>query len=208
MFEKKFARTLLSFLTSLSLMLSVGIQFEAVADTGEFDQAMAPVMKRYIAIHKALYEDKMDGVQTEAKALVEALKKVDPGTVTGEHAAHYKMIPRKVSAAAAKLSVAKNLNEAREAFKEVSRPLAMWGGMSKPEGVYVMFCSMAKSSWLQNSAEIQNPFFGSQMPGCGEVISGGEGSAKAPEKKKMKEMPMHSTPPKPETKKPTPRLAK
>ena len=45
----------------------------------------------------------------------------------------------------------------REAFKELSRPLAMWATMSKPAGLNVVFCSMAKGSWLQRDKTDRQP---------------------------------------------------
>ena len=90
----------------------------------------------------------------------------------GKHAAHYKTLPQKVKAAAAKLARAKSIARQREAFKELSRPLAMWATMSKPAGVNVVFCSMAKGSWLQRDKKIANPYYGASMLRCGEVVSG------------------------------------
>ena len=62
--------------------------------------------------------------------------------------------------------------EARDAFKELSRPMAMWVTMSKPAGVNVVFCSMAKGSWLQTDAKIRNPYYGAKMLSCGQIIGG------------------------------------
>jgi hypothetical protein len=50
--------------------------------------------------------------------------------------------------------------------------MAMWGTMSKPKGIDVVFCSMAKGSWLQKRGEVRNPYYGSSMLTCGEVVGG------------------------------------
>ena len=44
--------------------------------------------------------------------------------------------------------------------------------MSKVADVNVVFCSMAKGSWLQKEKVIANPYYGSKMLRCGEIISG------------------------------------
>ena len=44
--------------------------------------------------------------------------------------------------------------------------------MAKPKGVYVVFCSMAKGSWLQTGKEIRNPYDGKKMLTCGEIVGG------------------------------------
>jgi hypothetical protein len=40
------------------------------------------------------------------------------------------------------------------------------------EGPAVLYCSMKKRSWLQPDGETTgNPYYGREMPSCGEVIS-------------------------------------
>jgi len=144
----------------------------AAADTAAFDKAMAPIFAKYETIHKALAGDSTKGVARSAKVIAKLAAKVDAKGVTGEHATHYKHLPMKIKAAASRLSEAKGIAKQREAFKELSRPMAMWATMSKPAGVKMVFCSMAKASWLQRAKEIANPYMGAKMLHCGEVVSG------------------------------------
>jgi hypothetical protein len=137
-----------------------------------FDKGMQPILKSYLKIHHALVADGTAGVKEAATAIAMQAKKVDASSVTGEHAAHYKDLPKNLRAAAEKLARASSIELAREAFKDLSKPMAMWGTMSKPHGVVVMFCSMAKASWLQNKGDVKNPYYGSKMLGCGEVVGG------------------------------------
>jgi hypothetical protein len=95
---------------------------------------------------------------------------LDPDTVTGEHAMHYKDVPVKIKTAALKLVKEKEIGPMREAFKELSRPMAMWATMSKPEGIYLVYCPMAKASWLQKDDNIRNPYHGHEMLRCGEIV--------------------------------------
>jgi hypothetical protein len=135
---------------------------------------MQPLLAPYFKIHAALAGDKETGVTREAKKIAGLAGKIDSGTVTGKHAAHYRALPGKIKAAALKLSKAKGIAARREAFKDLSKPMAMWVTMSKPPGVNVVFCSMAKGSWLQKGKTIANPYYGKKMLRCGEII-GGEG---------------------------------
>jgi len=147
--------------------------------TEEFDKAMNPLVEQYLKIHDALAEDNTEGVKKAAEQIVTLSDKVDPDTVTGEHKDHYRDLPVKIKEAAQKLVPGKDLGAAREAFKELSRPMAMWATMSKPKGVYVVYCSMQRASWLQKDKAIRNPYHGSQMLGCGEIV-GGEDHDKGP----------------------------
>lgn len=87
---------------------------------------------------------------------------------------HYRDLPMKIKRAAQELAQGKEITAMRESFKSLSRPMVMWGTMSKPKGVYVVYCSMAKGSWLQKGKEIRNPYYGHQMLSCGEIV-GSEG---------------------------------
>jgi hypothetical protein len=145
--------------------------------TDAFDKAMAPVLTDYLAIHGALAGDNMEGVKSAATSIAATAKKLDPAGVRGEHAEHYGDLPAKLEKAAAAVAAATTVDEARDAYKELSKPMAMWGPMSKPKGIVVMFCSMAKASWLQRKGDVKNPYYGRKMLGCGEVVGGDHGEA-------------------------------
>ena len=144
----------------------------AQAATGKFDAGMKPIAAQYAKVHKALAGDSTKGVQAAAKKIAALAGKVNAKSVTGKHAKHYAGLPAKIKAAAVKLSEAKAIDKQRAAFKELSRPLAMWVTMSKPAGFNVVFCSMAKGSWLQVDKQIANPYYGAKMLRCGEVVVG------------------------------------
>lgn len=146
----------------------------AGANSG-FDQGMQPILQSYLEIHDALASDKTAGIQAAARAIATASKALDAKSVTGEHAEHYEHLPMKLEKAAQKLAAAEGIDSSREAFKELSRPMAMWGTMAKPEGVVVVFCSMAKGSWLQKKGDVRNPYYGARMLGCGEIVGGDDG---------------------------------
>ena len=156
----------------IAVSLALLIPAAARADTAKFDKAMEPVLAQYLKIHKALAGDTDKGVARAAAKIVKLTARLKPGTVSGKHAAHYKKLPAKIKAAAAKLAKAKGLAAQRKALKPLSQPLAMWATMSKVATVNVVFCSMARGSWLQREKVIANPYYGSKMLRCGEIISG------------------------------------
>jgi hypothetical protein len=144
----------------------------ASAGTARFDRQMRPIYSDYQVIHRALAADRLAGVDRAAARIAKRASKLDPSTVSGKHAAHYRDLPRKITAAARAVKKAGDLKQTREAFKSLSRPLAMWATMSQPKGINVVYCSMAKASWLQSDATIANPYYGSEMLRCGEIVSG------------------------------------
>ncbi len=157
---------------TLLIALSLLTITPAFAGTEAFDRQMASIQAEYARIHRALAGDNLDGVADAARRIVTLSGQLDPSTVTGEHADHYQALPSKIQTAAARLADATDLQAARAAFKDLSKPMAMWVTMSRPDGLNVVYCSMAKGSWIQQGTTILNPYEGSSMLHCGEIVSG------------------------------------
>jgi hypothetical protein len=153
-------------------LLGVSGAASAGAESAKLDAAMRPVVERYLAIGVTLAADSDKGVQAAAKALGKAAAGLDAGAVKGPAAKQYAELVKKLKAAAPKLVAASGLEARRAAFKELSRPLVLWATLSKPKDLNVVYCSMAKGSWLQKEKAIANPYYGSKMLRCGEVVSG------------------------------------
>jgi Cu(I)/Ag(I) efflux system membrane fusion protein len=160
---------ILSLVTSMVLVAHASV---VLAGTETFDKQMKPVLEEYLKIPQALAADRTDGVKEAAGKIGKLAAELDPTTVTGEHAGHYKDIPGNLIAAADRLTKAADIETMREALKELSKPLAMWATMSRPKGISVVYCSMAPGSWLQRGTTIANPYYGAKMPRCGEIVSG------------------------------------
>jgi Cu(I)/Ag(I) efflux system membrane fusion protein len=140
--------------------------------TEKFDGQMEPILSHYLGIGSALSSDSVDGVRKEAEAIAKLARGLDSGSVSGEHAARYKSVPANLEKAAQSLSKAQSLTAARDAFKDLSKPMAMWVSMSKPKNIDVVYCSMAKGSWVQKRGKKSNPYYGPKMLECGEVVGG------------------------------------
>jgi len=143
--------------------------------TEKFDRQMEPILNHYLRIESALSADSLNGVREKAEAIAKQAGELDAGSVSGEHAAHYKKVPAKLKKSAQALSKAQSLEGARESFKQLSKPMAMWVTMSKPKNIDVLYCSMAKGSWVQKRGKVSNPYYGPKMLECGEIV-GGDGS--------------------------------
>lgn len=144
----------------------------AESGTEQFDSQMQPILRSYLKVGDALAADSVDGVRAEAERINKLAAKLDPSSVTGEHASHYEDVPAKLESASASLAKPKTLGEARATYKKLSMPMGMWASMSKPKGVNVVYCPMAEASWLQEEGAIRNPYYGSSMLRCGQVVKG------------------------------------
>lgn len=165
---------------SWSVVAAIGFTaMTASADSGgqqrgtqRFDQQMQAILQKYLKIGRSLAADSLSGVRANGAAIAKDAAKLDPTSVTGEHASHYKNVPTDLRESAQALTRATTLEEARASFKKLSMPMAMWATMSKPKGIDVLYCSMAKGSWVQRHGKVHNPYYGTKMLDCGEVVGG------------------------------------
>ncbi|MDP8226960.1 MAG: DUF3347 domain-containing protein [Candidatus Celaenobacter polaris] len=139
-----------------------------------FDCKMNEIAEKYLEIQVMLALDKTDDVVKNAAAIAELSKEIDMSKVSEEHKMHFADLPEKIGMSAQNLSEAKDIKAMRAAFKDLSKPMAMWASMMLPAGINVVYCSMAPGSWLQTGKEIMNPYYGSSMLHCGSIVSEGK----------------------------------
>ena len=128
-----------------------------VASCAKAADPLDSMIDRAVAIQASLSHDKMDGVAANATAI-------------STDAAALGKPADKIVAGAMDLQKAKKIDEARDAFGKMSEALIAYldGQKRKPgNGVRVAFCPMKLKPWLQKDGAIQNPYYGSQMLGCG-----------------------------------------
>lgn len=160
------------------LIVALLLVFGGLFAESMFDMTMHELSKDYIDVQKLLAADKTEGVNDLAGNMLSKIDKLDAKKAKGEHAAKYADMPKQLMKSAMSLKKAKNIKAMRSAFGDMSKPMAMWTSLNKPADTYVVYCPMAKKSWLQDSDEVANPYYGSEMPECGEIVS-------SPDKTKM-----------------------
>lgn len=112
----------------------------------------------YLRIQEALAEDSLEGVQQNAGLLTtESTKLGAPGM--------------RIQTAAAQLTSPGEIEDARVKFANLSVALDTYMTgfkMTLPEGVRNAYCPMKQKPWLQEGDVVSNPYYGSEMPTCGE----------------------------------------
>lgn len=126
------------------------------------------VAKSYLAVQTQLAADKADGVPAELKKLHDA------AAALAEKAADDKVKAGATAVAKASEAPAKDLKQAREAFKPLSAAVIALVQLAPPTAdaspaLYQATCPMAKANWLQGTKEVVNPYMGAEMLACGEV---------------------------------------
>ena len=166
--------TIVGFL-GLSAVLTLPLAALEGAEAG--GTVFAQIMFHYEAIHESLASDTIEGVAEHARQIQMIAQEtassfsVDAAGVAAGNSQECLSLLSGVERSAKTLASARTLEAAREAFAEISRPLVRYREMVSGERPNVVFCSMAKKPWLQDSEEIANPYYGSKMLRCGDIVS-------------------------------------
>lgn len=140
------------------------------------------LVESYESVRLALVNDTLDGTTEPRQALaaaIDALARDFSAAAAGVDAAHEAKVEEllgELAVAAEALTGASDLGTARDAFYALSKPLVRWraavvaSGRAEDELPVVVYCSMAKRSWLQPAGTIGNPYHGKAMAECGEIV--------------------------------------
>ncbi len=123
----------------------------------------ASIIDPYLTIHDALAGDSVTGVRTAAGDMATA------ATALGAPA--MKIYTAAISLSAAAQAVEPDIQDVRAKFGVLSDSLVTYmkgEGVSAPDGVRTAYCPMANKSWLQKGDSISNPYYGKEMPSCGD----------------------------------------
>jgi DNA-binding phage protein len=73
---------------------------------------------------------------------------------------------------ATSISETKDIKKQREHFANFSNNMAMLAKSVKlgTQPIYQAYCPMKKANWLSSEKEIKNPYYGSTMLTCGNVV--------------------------------------
>lgn len=123
------------------------------------NKAITAALADYVAIQEALASDSVEGAQQAASALRKQAAKVQNASLA-----------KVMSSAAMDIETSTSLEEARAAFKDLSKPVVAWVQKSKPSGFEVGYCAMAGSKWVQKAGDVANPYMGKKMLRCGEKV--------------------------------------
>ena len=135
----------------------VGLTGAALDHPPQRGQAKPAVQafEHYESVRAALAGDNFAAVATHATALAAAAEGVG-----GPNA----------KKAADQLAAAKNIEDARKHFGELSAILVPVFQKENIPGTTAFMCSMKKQPWIQKGEKAQNPYYGKSMLTCGSLI--------------------------------------
>lgn len=147
-------------LFALTLLLSGGPVLGGPID-GEIDALLSD----YFKIQTALADDSTAGVDSAARSI-----HLKAGEIESADPAVQKLL-QSLKEAAKKIQ-GKDLERTRLQFFELSKPLLAYLHQfhSSKESYSRYYCSMAKKGWVQAERGTKNPYYGSSMLACGDLI--------------------------------------
>jgi len=146
--------------TRLICLLAVcSVACVPASETPKEGSAMpSSIVDPYLKIQSALAQDTVDGVRANAGQIATA------ATSLGAPA-------MKIDTAALQLASATEIEDARTKFGTLSEAIVTYVDglhLTLPEGVRVAICPMVHKPWLQEGADVSNPYFGKSMLTCGD----------------------------------------
>jgi hypothetical protein len=120
------------------------------------------IMEPYLAIQTALADDSTDGIKANAGNIATA--------ATGLGAPAMKIDTAALQLSAAAEAVPPDIEKVREKFGLLSEALDTYMTglkLTGGEGVRVAWCPMANKPWMQKGDTLANPYYGKEMPTCG-----------------------------------------
>ena len=134
--------------------------------TGKSPEAGGPMSRAiidpYLKIQAALSDDSVEGVHSNAAAIVTAATSLGSPAMKIDTAA--------LQLAAASEAAPPDIQSVRDKFGALSEAIdAYMTGLhlTPPEGVKIAFCPMVMKPWMQEGATLANPYYGKEMPTCG-----------------------------------------
>lgn len=146
------------------LVSALAVACAPTAGTPKAGSTMASsIIDPYLRIDEALASDSVDGVRAAAGDMATA------ATALGAPA--MKVYTAAVSLSSAAQAVEPDIKDVRAKFGVLSDSLVTYmngEGLKAPDGVRTAFCPMVQKPWLQKGDTIANPYYGKDMPSCGE----------------------------------------
>jgi Protein of unknown function (DUF3347) len=165
----------------LFILLLSGCMFFAIAKANyypaslvrqtQIQSSMTDLLNLYYDIKNALFSSNAAEASAKAGLLLKAINSIDMTKLSEKDQTVFKSLQNKLGFDARHIAEVQNIDHQREHFASLSLnmyTLAKSVTLSK-QPVYEDYCPMKKVYWLSSEAAIKNPYFGEQMPDCGEI---------------------------------------
>lgn len=147
------------------------------ADT---NPAINKVLAAYLEIKNALVNDDNKLANQKAIVFTALLKEVNSTQLDAQQKATWAKYGEKLRYDGDHIGESAAIAHQREHFASLSKNMytVIKELKANASPVYMQYCPMKKASWLSESEEIKNPYYGKSMSECGKVTETLKGSGK------------------------------
>ena len=144
--------------------------------TDEAKKGLEPLFKNYFSLKEHLAEDNFENALKSGKSFKDVLVKINMKHFEGKSHEVWMTFDKQMKTALEPLNNQKEIEGLRTHFQTISDVLIQFVEQTGPyaEVIYVQHCPMVDNNkgadWLSLSKEIKNPYFGSMMLRCGEIL--------------------------------------
>lgn len=151
------------------------LQTQLVESTPEFNQQMSDILDRYFDLKDALVESNAEKATSMAEQFLSESKQVDASSLDTGSSALWDSYSEVIISRSEELIPITNVDQQRYHFEYISESMIEMVEMFQPVGyeIYHQSCPMVRdgsADWLSREEQIANPYHGSRMMRCGEVI--------------------------------------
>ncbi len=138
---------------------------------------LTAIIDNYLQIKNSLFQDNSKTAATAAKMLYDSFKNLDKSKIEKSKMKEYNDIVEDAMEHAEHIGEnADNIDHQREHFEILSTDIVdLIKLLGTDRTLFVDKCPMYNDGkggkWISESKEINNPFYGSNMPKCGSIIS-------------------------------------
>lgn len=161
---------------TLFMFAIAAMTFAANAQTPEKVDAdakaqIAATLESYFAVKNALVDSNAETASTAAGTLVEKLAAVDDTKLTAAQNAVWTKRAVALKKDASHINKNKEIGHQREHFETLSINIyaVIKAIAANSADVFLYYCPMKKASWLSESKEVRNPYYGKKMLDCGDI---------------------------------------
>ena len=139
----------------------------------KFKSQLGEVIDAYINLKDLLFEDDFAEAKIQSKNVSKALNNVDMLVLLGDAHNEWMKDLKKLNLQVTSIMNAKDIENQRISFAklgpELGKIIEKFGFKNSNKPLYLEYCSMKDAYWLSYDKTIKNPFYGNEMPTCGEI---------------------------------------
>jgi hypothetical protein len=160
------------------LFITFTMLFAVVSNAQDLGKIDATVQKQigasltsYYTLKDALVDSDAAKASVEADELAKTFDAVDATKMTAAQKTLWGKLEKLLRLDAKHIKDNKETEHQREHFAKLSNNMyaLVFKFKANETEAYLQYCPMKKSSWLSNSKDVRNPYYGNKMLDCGSV---------------------------------------